>query len=60
MIDERGKALHRIVSFLIGLEEEQFSDPLSEAMERFDDYMNKLNGTESVLYDKYGDVLMER
>jgi len=59
MIDERGRALHAIIAILIELEEERFSDPLSEAMKQFDTYMNKLNGTEGVLYDKHGEVLME-
>ena len=58
MIDKRGKALHAIIAILIELEEETFSDPLSEAMENFDSYMNRLNATEGYLYDRYGNVLM--
>ena len=59
MIDKRGRALHAIVVILIELEDESFSDPLSEAMERFDIYMNRLNATEGYMYDKHGRVLME-
>jgi hypothetical protein len=59
MIDKRGKALYAIITFLIELEEERFSDPLSEAMDKFNNYMSRLNGTEGILYNKHGDVLME-
>ena len=59
MIDKRGRALHAIIVILIELEEEGFSDPLSEAIERFDLYMNRLNETEGTLYDKEGKVLMK-
>jgi alanyl-tRNA synthetase len=59
MIDARGKALHANIAVLIELEEERFSDPLSEAMDLFNSYMNRLNGTKGVIYDKHGEVLME-
>ena len=59
MIDKRGKALHTIINILIELEGEELSDALSEAMENFDRYMNRLNETEGYIYDKYGEVLMK-
>ena len=59
MIDARGKALYALVVIQIELEEERFSDPLSEAMENYNNYMNKLNGTKGWMYDKYGEVLMK-
>ena len=59
MIDARGKALYALVTIQIELEEERFSDPLSEAMERFDMHMNMINNTTGWLYDKHGEVLME-
>ena len=59
MIDKRGKALHAIINILMELEGEELSDALSEAMENFDRYMNRLNATEGYIYDKYGEVLMK-
>jgi len=59
MIDTRGRTLHAIIAILIEIEEERFSDPLSEAMENFDTYMNRINQTEGFLYDKDGNVLVE-
>ena len=59
MIDKKGRSLHAIIAILIELEEERFSDSLSEATENFDTYMNRINKTEGYLYDKDGNVLME-
>lgn len=59
MIDSRGRALHALIAILIELEEECISDPLSEAMDRFDKYMNHLNNTEGIIYNKNGEVMMK-
>ena len=59
MIDARGKALYALVIIQIELEEERFSDPLSEAIDRFNLYMDRLNATTGYLYDRCGNVLME-
>lgn len=58
MIDTKGILLHETITQRIQDEEDQFSEPVSKAMNEFNEHMNKINNTTGMLYDKYGERLM--
>jgi hypothetical protein len=59
MIDAKGRLLHRAITAVLEDEADQISYRLGIAMDRFDNYMNKLNNTTGMMYDKHGNAIMK-
>jgi hypothetical protein len=59
MIDARGRELYTEITTTMTEEEDHISLRLGLAMNRFDGYMNWLNKTTGMMYDKHGNAIMK-
>jgi len=59
MIDEEGRRLYNEIIALLAAEEDNLSEDIKKAMDKYDEYMNILNCTKNVMYGKHGEVLMK-
>lgn len=58
MIDVVGRRMYAKIIEVMEEEADVISPPLSQAMDVFDEHMNRVNNTKGVMYDKNGGVLM--
>ena len=59
MIDTEGRRLYNKITAVMVAEADEISPWLSLVMDEFNKYMNTLNKTKDVIYDKNGEVLIQ-